>query len=71
MAEPDEPIPEEQIRDRSYLIWRREHCPQGRHLEHWFRAKAELRSERLRSLRRGDPPGGNDCGGVYFWDHIG
>lgn len=70
MSERDEPVTEEQIQARSYQIWLRERCPPGRQLEHWFRAKAELRSERLQGLRRGDMPNGHRAG-IYFWDHIG
>jgi len=33
------------IRQRSYLIWKREGCPEGRNLEHWLQAKAELEAE--------------------------
>ena len=69
MPEPEDTIPDELIRRRSYQIWEREHRPQGRQLEHWFRAKAELRSERLRQMRRGDIPVGQE--GIYFWDHFG
>ena len=32
------------IRERSYLIWEREGCPEGRAWDHWFRAEAELRA---------------------------
>lgn len=69
VSQGEEPIPDELIRERSYQIWEREHCPQGKHLEHWLRAKAELRSERLRRMQRGELPNGQ--GGVYFWDHYG
>lgn len=70
MPDPDDQIPEDQIRARSYAIWQREHCPPGRQMEHWFRAKAELRSERLRAVRHGELPNGQG-GSVYFWDHFG
>lgn len=69
MPDPNETIPEELIRARSYQIWEREHCPQGRQLEHWFRAKAELRSESLQRMRRGEIPVGQ--GNIYYWDHCG
>lgn len=36
---------EDEIRVRSYLIWQREGCPDGRSEEHWLRAKAELEAE--------------------------
>ena len=35
-------IPEETIRLRSYLIWQRAGCPDGKAVEHWLRAKDEL-----------------------------
>jgi hypothetical protein len=38
-------IPEEAIRMRSYLIWQRAGCPDGKALEHWLRAKDELEAE--------------------------
>jgi hypothetical protein len=38
-------IPEDAIRQRSYLIWEREGCPEGKADEHWRRAKAELEAE--------------------------
>ena len=38
-------ISEDEIRLRSYLIWQREGCPEGRSLDHWLRAKAELDEE--------------------------
>ena len=36
---------DEAIRDRSYYIWEREGFPEGKDLEHWLRAKAELEAE--------------------------
>ncbi len=69
MSEANEAIPDELIRKRSYLIWEREQRPSGRHLEHWFRAKAELRSEGLQRLIAGHMNPGP--GEVYFWDHFG
>lgn len=69
MSEINETIPDELIRARSYQIWEREHRPQGKHLEHWFRARTELRSEGLQRMRRGEIPTGQ--GGVYFWDYCG
>jgi hypothetical protein len=38
-------ITEEAIRERSYYIWQREGCPDGRSVEHWTRAKSELEAE--------------------------
>ena len=36
---------DEAIRERSYYIWEREGFPEGKDLEHWLRAKAELEAE--------------------------
>ena len=36
---------EEEIRARSYQIWEREGCPDGKAEEHWLRAEAELADE--------------------------
>ena len=33
---------EQFIRERAYLIWDEEGRPEGRHLDHWLRAKAEI-----------------------------
>lgn len=38
-------IAESDIRTRSYLIWEREGRPEGRQLDHWLRAQAELKAE--------------------------
>jgi hypothetical protein len=37
------------VRQRAYLIWERENRPEGRHLEHWLRAEAEIEAEQPRS----------------------
>lgn len=33
---------EEQIRELAYYIWEQEGCPEGKDLEHYFRAKKML-----------------------------
>jgi hypothetical protein len=38
-------ISQEAIRERSYRIWQREGCPDGKAVEHWFRARVELEAE--------------------------
>lgn len=38
------PVTEDDIRQRSYLIWESEGYPEGKEEEHWFRAEAELLS---------------------------
>src|SRR5438874_7637637 len=35
----------EQISQRAHEIWEREGRPEGRHVEHWLTAEAELRSK--------------------------
>lgn len=39
-------VSEEAIRERSYTIWERQGRPEGKALEHWLEAKAELEAER-------------------------
>ena len=36
---------EEKIRQRSYKIWLKEGCPEGRALQNWMQAKAEIERE--------------------------
>lgn len=43
-------ISEEAVRLRSYFIWQREGCPEGRQAEHWQRARDELAAEQARAL---------------------
>lgn len=38
-------VSEEAIRQRSYEMWEREGCPDGKAEEHWFRARVELEAE--------------------------
>ncbi|MFZ3034325.1 MAG: DUF2934 domain-containing protein [Parvibaculum sp.] len=38
-------VSESEIRKRSYHIWEREGRPDGRHLDHWLMAQAELDAE--------------------------
>jgi Protein of unknown function (DUF2934) len=33
---------EQAIRERAYAIWEEEGRPEGQHLNHWFRAEAEI-----------------------------
>jgi Protein of unknown function (DUF2934) len=33
---------EQAIRERAYAIWEEEGRPEGRHLDHWLRAEAEV-----------------------------
>ena len=34
-----------QIERRAYFLWEKENRPEGRHLEHWLCAKAEIETE--------------------------
>ncbi len=46
MPNDSRPTPsEEEIRTRSYLIWEREGCQDGKSEEYWLRAKFELEAE--------------------------
>jgi hypothetical protein len=47
-------IPEDAIRLRSYQIWQRQGCPDGKAVEHWLRAKSELEAEYRASPLRFD-----------------
>ena len=38
-------LAEHDIRNRSYLLWEAEGRPEGRDMEFWFRAKAQLEAE--------------------------
>ena len=38
-------VADHEIRIRSYLLWEAEGRPQGRDMEFWFRAQAELEAE--------------------------
>lgn len=40
-------VSEEAVRQRSYEIWQMEGRPEGRAIEHWLRAKAELENEAI------------------------
>jgi len=42
--EPDD----RRVRERAYLIWVEEGKPEGRELDHWLRAKWELKKEDLK-----------------------
>ncbi|MDP4005865.1 DUF2934 domain-containing protein [Methylobacterium sp. NEAU K] len=41
-------IPFEQIRERAYELWERNHRPEGFEIEFWLLAERELRKERDR-----------------------
>lgn len=41
-------IPFDQIRERAYELWERNHKPEGLEIEFWLIAERELRAERAR-----------------------
>jgi len=47
-------IPDDAIRLRSYLIWEKAGCPDGKALEHWQHARDELEVEFAALLSRFD-----------------
>jgi hypothetical protein len=49
MRQPNDFIDTEEIAARAYDIYEREGRMDGRDMEHWFRAEAELRQERNRN----------------------
>ncbi len=49
-------IPFEQIRERAYELWERNHRPEGFEIEFWLLAERELRKERARRAAA-DAPG--------------
>ena len=62
-------IKEQIIRERAYAIWEQEGRPDGRHLDHWLRAEAEIdRSATTFGARRATaeiPPGAGKGGCRY------
>jgi hypothetical protein len=44
-------VSEEAMRQRSYEIWQLQGRPDGKALEHWLQAKAELESEQKQSAK--------------------
>ena len=45
-----EPEIEERIRARAFAIWEQEGRPDGKHLEHWLRAKRLVAAEAARAM---------------------
>jgi hypothetical protein len=48
---------EEHIRRRAHEIWEREGQPEGRHEEHWERARREVKAEKAGLLPEPAAPG--------------
>ncbi len=38
---------ERDIRERAYAIWEKEGCPDGKSLDHWLHAEAEIDDEKI------------------------
>jgi hypothetical protein len=51
-----EAITFEQIRERAYELWERNHRPEGFEIEFWLLAERELRKERERQKSTDTPP---------------
>ena len=49
--EPDDQIPDEQIRERARDIWDRHHRLEGYDLQFWLTAERELKMERRSKLK--------------------
>ncbi|AWN41371.1 DUF2934 domain-containing protein [Methylobacterium durans] len=52
----------EQIRERAYEIWERNHRPAGFEIEFWLLAERELKAERERKRNAGGHAGGGSGG---------
>ena len=59
MASTDEDITFEQIRNRAYELWERNHRPDGLEIQFWLLAERELRAERRGSADGHDPDAPN------------
>ncbi len=55
------PLPIEQIRERAYDLWDRNHRPDGQEVRFWLMAERELKAERA---SRGTGPDINPPAGV-------
>ena len=44
------PNPQFQIAERAYFIWEQKGCPEGKELENWLEAEAELSKEKTMQL---------------------
>ncbi|MFY9290192.1 MAG: DUF2934 domain-containing protein [Methylorubrum rhodinum] len=56
MSEAAPLIPPDEIRQRAYELWERNHRPEGFEVEFWLLAERELRAERRAQLRQQAPP---------------
>lgn len=55
MASTDKDITFEQIRNRAYELWERNHRPDSLEIQFWLLAERELRAERRRSADVHEP----------------
>src|SRR3546814_17502678 len=44
------------IRQRAYLIWEHENRPDGKDLEHWLRAEAEIKTDQSDATNQAEHP---------------
>jgi len=49
----DDPDIEQRVRARAHAIWDQEGRPDGKHLQHWSRAKRLIAAEELRAAAGG------------------
>lgn len=49
MTQPERPVTPEEIRQRAYELWERNHRPEGLEIQFWLLAQRELRAERQAS----------------------
>ena len=49
----DDPDIEQRVRARAHTIWEQEGRPDGKHLQHWARAKRLVAAEELRAAAGG------------------
>ena len=50
------PDPQFRIAERAYFIWRQRGCPEGRELEIWLEAEAELSNEKIPEITSASAP---------------
>ena len=51
------------IRAKAYSIWEAEGCPDGKNLDHWLRAEAEITNEKAKPNKPRRKPQGKKTGG--------
>lgn len=48
--------PDAKVRERAYAIWEKENRPEGKHLDHWLCAQAEIEAEQSSAAGQPDQP---------------